>query len=206
MFGKITVAHKLNEIHITNKQIYLALSKKEFKRGLEKYRWIQEHVHLQDIRENEEFQRKFNGFYRIRRNQAWRKTFYKFLEKSKDKRVTFKNMLEAFYKETGRVEASFVSKLVATINPNLPVIDSVVLKNLGLKLPSPNLSTGERILKINKLHKDLKTIYTKYLKTGRGKYLIESFRKKYSNINITDTKILDLILWQIRGRKSNVSS
>ena len=36
--------------------------------GLDKYRYIMKTVREIDVRENEDFQHMFNGFYRVRRN------------------------------------------------------------------------------------------------------------------------------------------
>jgi hypothetical protein len=49
---------------------------------------------------------------------------------------------EELHRTTGRCEASFASKLSATIGPTMPVIDSVVLRNLNLRLP-PSGSSNE---------------------------------------------------------------
>ncbi len=39
-------------------------------------------------------------------------------------------ILSEIFKNTGRVEASFASKLYATLYPDYPFIDSIVLNNL----------------------------------------------------------------------------
>ena len=41
--------------------------------GLDKYRFIMEQVKQTDISKNAAFQRTYNGFYIVRRNEAWRK-------------------------------------------------------------------------------------------------------------------------------------
>ena len=48
----------------------------------------------------------------------------------------FSLTLVELFAATGRIEASFASKLHATLHPNAPVTDSVVLENLGLRLPA----------------------------------------------------------------------
>ena len=55
------------------------------------------------------------------------------------------------YEKTGRIEASFASKLVATINPRMPVVDRIVLKNLYWRLPYVYKQWKHlKIIKINK--------------------------------------------------------
>lgn len=166
------------------------------KAGLEKYLWLQKEFKLRDVIKDREFQRKFNGFYKVRRNSDWQKVFYELLENNKNRKVSFKDTLAKLYKKTGRMEASFASKLVATINPKMPVIDAVVFKNLGLVLPSRN--TKNRELLIDERYQHLIKEFSLFLQTEEGKYLIGKFIKEYPRANITEIKMLDFILWQTR--------
>ena len=47
--------------------------------GLDKYRYIMEQVSITNVAVDTDFQRTFNGFYVVRRNESWRKSygFYK---------------------------------------------------------------------------------------------------------------------------------
>ena len=49
--------------------------------GLDKYQYIMEQVKITDISADADFQRTFNGFYIVRRNEAWRKVYYEHFEK-----------------------------------------------------------------------------------------------------------------------------
>ena len=181
-------------ISLIEKQIEIALPKVEI--GLNKYYWIQQNLHSQNISTNLEFQRNFNGFYRIRRNSEWRKHYFDLLEKAKESEITFEKVLEKIYADTGRLEASFASKLVATINPDLPVIDRFVLNNTGLKLPY--YSSLERKRKIIRVYDDLIANFVDFLESSTGDFLIKRFKEMYPLHNITSTKIVDLVLWQTR--------
>jgi hypothetical protein len=92
------------------------------------------------------FQRKFNGFYGVRRNARWRAEFYGLFEEAKGSQAApgelFSLVLERIYVATGRVEASFASKLVATLFPAAPIIDSVVRGFLGARVKSPLFAGG----------------------------------------------------------------
>jgi hypothetical protein len=103
--------------------------------GLNQYLWIQTNRHTTDIRSNLLFRRRFNHFYRVRRGLEWQDHFFDLLESKKTKQTQFFEVLDALHKATNRYEASFASKLLATIDPSMPVIDSIVLRNLNLKLP-----------------------------------------------------------------------
>jgi hypothetical protein len=51
--------------------------------GLQKYMWLQAALDNTDVTHDSEFQRRFNGFNRVRRNAEWRYAFYDILEKEK---------------------------------------------------------------------------------------------------------------------------
>lgn len=184
-------------ITLTKKQIIEAIPK--IRKGLEQYVWLQNQVNNTDVRKDEEFQRKFNYFYKItpHRDKIWQKEFYTLLQKSKTKNSTFEKVLSELFKKTGKIEASFSSKLIATINPTMPVIDSIVLKNLKIKLPYSYTKNRELIIK--EIYQALINEFSKFLKTDTGRYLIEQFKKEYPDVKITEVKILDLILWQTRN-------
>lgn len=183
-------------ISLTRTQIDAAIPR--VREGLEKYVWLQRNRDAVDVEVNAEYQRKFNHFYRVRRGATWQGYFYALLQgqKRKGQRVAFRGVLDALYAATNRYEASFASKLVATIDPTKPVIDSVVLRNLGLRLP--HASAVNRPSLIEALHKELAAQFKEYLQTSDGRYLVAKFKKIYPNADITEIKMLDLVLWQTR--------
>lgn len=166
--------------------------------GLEKYSLIQNQFKLSStICLTSEFQRQFNGFYRVRRNAEWRKSYFELLAYTANQsHPTFRNVILAIQNKTSRIEASFASKLIATVNPNLPVIDRFVVKNIGLKLP--NYNNSSRIDLLVNLYEQLTTQFEHYLLSPEGETLTSEFDKFYPNAAITNIKKLDLVLWQIR--------
>ena len=122
---------------LTEEQIQIALSRLEH--GLTKYLWLQRQVKLCDVSANEEFQRCFSGFYRMRRNSEWRMGFFALLESSKLNGIGFPEALREIHHRCGMVEASFASKLVATLDPSKPVIDKFVLEYFAMRLPTTGL-------------------------------------------------------------------
>lgn len=181
-------------ISLNKQQINIAIPKVRV--GLEKYLWLQNEVMEKDVSTDRDFQKRFNAFYRVRRNKDWQKDFYKLLELNKKTKISLKEVLTSLYEKVGRVEASFASKLVATINPEKPVIDKIVFNNLGLKLPTKN--TRDRNTIIVQQYKHLTKEFSDFLHTENGKYLIEQFVKNYPQSKLSEVKMLDLILWQTR--------
>ena len=53
--------------------------------------------------------------------------------------ATFDDILHSLYENTGRIEVSFSSKMLATLHPNQPIWDKYVVHNLELTVPKKNI-------------------------------------------------------------------
>ncbi len=165
--------------------------------GLAKYQHLRHLIRTRPRFAHERaFQRAFNGFYRVRRNVDWQRAVYATFASCHRRPLPFVKVLRHVRRTTGRTEASFVSKLVATLDASQPVIDSVVLSKLGLSLPATQ--DARRQERIVRLHALLGRRYTKFLKTANGRYLVRSFRRRYGTQRLTQIKMLDFVLWQTR--------
>ena len=100
--------------------------------GLDRYAGIMKSFQSTDVSTDEAFQKNFNAFYMVRKNAGWRSIYYQLFEKAKHESMAYEDILEALYEKTGMVEASFASKMIATLDDQCPIIDQYVLKNLGL--------------------------------------------------------------------------
>ena len=153
-----------------------------------------------DVSTNREFRKKFNHFYRLRQRESeFYTVFYRKLEESKKGECpTFGELVDYFFNKFERIEASFSSKLIATVNPNLPVWDNEVLRNLGLRKPYYYETVDLRLKKIKKLYDVIRNWYVDYLKTDEATKQLKKFDNHFPNSGITNTKKIDLILWQTR--------
>lgn len=101
------------------------------------------------VAKNKIYQKNYTNYYRVRRDDAWLKKHYEYFEAHKnDANISFEQILrflsniphkvkKSSINPTGiatSVEASFSSKMLATINPNYPIWDSQVVRALGIKL------------------------------------------------------------------------
>jgi hypothetical protein len=166
------------------------------RKGLQQYVAIQSRLNSVDVSEDVDFQKMFTAFYRVRRNKEWRTKYFSILQTAKRERIDFREALKQIHQQTGRIEASFASKLVATIDPRLPVIDSIVMHNVGVKLPYYGAKNREEI--IVRRHAELRELLEEYLKTPEGKSLVTEFRSMYPYAQISPQKMLDFVLWQKR--------
>lgn len=166
--------------------------------GMEAYNTIIKAAHETDVSSDRDFQRKYNHFYRIRRDSSWQKEFYSFFERNKSRTdLTFSEILTAMYNASGQVEASFSSKMLATINPEKPVWDTMVLQNLGKKPGGKN--QPEKLRNAVMLYEDIDRWYTDFLGTENARKLIRLFHQKFPEFDsFSDVKKIDFILWGSR--------
>jgi hypothetical protein len=181
-------------IHLTQAQIEEALPRVED--GLRKYCWIQEHVHQCDVSRDPHFQKRYNGFYKVRRGAMWQEAYYGIMERLKHRQASFATVLQMLRKETDRVEASFASKLCATLDPEKPVVDRYVLGHFGLRLPYS--CAANRAARIAGLYDDLCHSYYLFMQTPVADQMCARFSETFPCADITDLKKVDLILWQVR--------
>ncbi len=165
--------------------------------ALNNYNYLKENVYKCDISKDSKFQTKFNSFYRVRRDETWRKIFYDYFELIKNKKdITFKEILTYMYHKTNNIEASFCSKLLSIINPDMPVWDQYVLLNLGLKVKGK--TKEDRLNDTINVYNKIIEIENKKLKEKDIQQLIKEFKEYFSEYNLSDIKILDYMLWNTR--------
>ncbi|MCM8812859.1 MAG: hypothetical protein NC924_02845 [Candidatus Omnitrophica bacterium] len=176
----------MNEIQIKN-----------IRSGVGKYQAIMGDYWNTDVTRNARFQKQFNGFYRIRqRAPEWYAHYYEMLEAVKSQDKTFLDLLTEFNGRCDRVEASFISKLYATRNPEYPIIDTWVLKNIGLALP--HTYALNRIAKIDHLYQRIVEWYAARVASEAGRECVRQFDAVCPDCLITAVKKIDFILWQSR--------
>jgi hypothetical protein len=188
-------------INLTEETIDAALSR--LAPYLNAYLWLQTHRDACDVRSDASFRKRFNAFYKVRRGRDWQDKFFELLERRKGRASSFAEVLDALHRATGRYEASFASKLLATIDPHMPVIDSIVLQNLDVRLPA--YGSDHRRSRIVELHERLLTSLNGFLGTEAGRHLVKRFRAAYSDAHVTEIKMLDLVLWQSRPKKKSAT-
>jgi len=159
--------------------------------GIGKYNRIMQQVRQTDVSMDEDFKKLYNGFYRLRQRPAsFYRCYYAYMEEQKNNQnLTFEEVLRHLYDQTGAIHASFSSKLLATLNPNMPVWDKFVLKNLGLRAPY----TYQK----NRFEKTVALYDTicQWYKTEEAAIYLAEFNAHFPNENMSDVKKIDWILW-----------
>ncbi len=169
--------------------------------GLDKYADIMEAAKWKDVSSDAAFQHAFNAFYRVRRNAEWRKCYYKLFERAKNEHYSFADVIGCLYVETGNIEASFSSKMIATIDPDKPIWDQYVLQNLGLELRGKN--PRERVENAILIYDRIETWYGDYLATEEAQRNIAEFDRWLPSYSwIPEIKKIDYLLWSRREEKT----
>jgi hypothetical protein len=164
--------------------------------GVERYKHLQSRLIEVDVSKDPDFQRAFTTLYKVRRDTAWRRVFFSLLENEKRAPRGFEAALRSLHSKTRRYEASFASKLVATVNPSLPVLDLHVLRNLDVTLP--RWGSKQRLSRILDAYALVMRRSAELLRSGTGKRLLSAFDKEFPGMPFTAEKKLDLVLWKLR--------
>lgn len=165
--------------------------------GLIKYIRLMDWFYQVDVSKDADFQRAYNHFYRMRqRKPEFYQDYYEFMQSNKNRAITFSDILLHFYNKFDRVEASFSSKMLATLNPDKPIWDEFVLQNLKIKKPAQY--SKDRVKQTIEIYSKIESWYEDFLKSEIAKDMLMLFDERYPNIEITNVKKIDLILWQTR--------
>ncbi len=165
--------------------------------GLDKYQYIMQKVKNTNVADDIDFQKTYNGFYIVRRNEAWRKIYYEYFESVKGNIPTFSSIITYLYEHTGYIEPSFSSKMLATILPEKPIWDRYVLQNLDMKLTGT--TKDDKLSNAIELYGNIERWYLDFLKTAKAGECIDIFESILPDYKwVSDIKKIDTILWSIR--------
>lgn len=166
--------------------------------GIKKYQYLRQQLFATDVSINQDFQRTFNGFFRMgRRTQAYYNDYYCYLQQHKKMGISFADALTYLYSKHGRLEMSFVSKMVALVEPTFPIWDSVVTKG-HFGIIAPNANVKNRLQKGIEKYEQYRYCYDTYMQSDEAIKKIAEFDTLFPKTDITDVKKLDFMLWQER--------
>lgn len=171
---------------------------------LKTYIRIMQIVENVDFETTEEFRKMYNGFYKVRqRSSQWYDRYFSLMEQQATENRSFEDLLRIMYQVGGKVEVSFVSKLMATVNSQLPIWDKYVLVNLGKAADWERMrfcDTENRINKASQIYTYIKSWYNFFLKDDNGKLCIAKFDEALPEYKdkLTNIKKIDYLLWSKR--------
>lgn len=149
--------------------------------GLKRYKKTISDLNRYDVSQDNDYQKNFVAYYKVRRDKDWLDKYFKYLQDNKqNKSLTFEEVFDFLssiehntkYGKKCTEEVSFSSKLLATINPEYPILDYNVKSFLGIKIPqnheiSQNLKVKNKA--IIEAYQRLKESIDNFINTDEGK-------------------------------------
>jgi len=184
-------------------QIVNALSRA--RTGIARYLNLMDLFPTVNVSADLDFQRQYNGFYKVRQRPSdWYKTYYHIMQDLRDQKPSFDEVLDLLHSRLGRCEASFASKMVATLDAHRPVWDTWVLKNMRIK----PLTAGspQRFEQAKANYTRIQEWHDRFLASENGRLVVSVFRNMVpQHAKVTDLKKVDFFLWKNRPEKAAVS-
>lgn len=171
---------------------------------LQSYLKIMELIKSPTFRADDDFRKAFNRFYKIRQKpQIWYDRYYELLEEQRHSKRTYKELLELMYEANNSIEVSFISKLIATYEPDKPIWDKYVLINLGMSANWERARAFPRDTRIEiaiKIYSIIKQWYTEFIPSSQGQACIAEFDRllPHYKTQLTPVKKIDYLLWSKR--------
>jgi len=162
------------------------------------YLWLMRTFCEVDVTEDSAFQRRFNTYHRIsQRSQEWHTAYYWLLEVSKAVGADFPDVLRTLWDRTGRFEPAFSSRLVAMVDPTMPVWDRFALMNTGLRAPA--YTDPHKLEKAASVYRGIGEWYATRLVSPGGRRILEIFDAEVPDHQaIKALKKLELVLRHTR--------
>ena len=171
--------------------------------SVEVYNFLQEQFQHSNVEENYLFQFVFRSFYRLDNaglTSEFKTEYFKILQECRqDKVFDFEKILKRLYNFPNRkgqntLQFSFVTKLLNTIDNNLPIYDSEVAKMFCVTRPYVTDFNKKLDTYIDQLQ-CFQNCYEEVLYKNLLPTTLEKFNQRFANSNLSEMKKLDFIFW-----------
>lgn len=161
------------------------------------YEWLEAH---KEKPENPVFQFVFRSYYRIDNaglTPDWKMRYFEYLGQ-KERRLEV--ILEGLYhiptkKEVKSLQFSFATKLLHTLDTNLPIYDSKVADLLGLTVKKKK-DFAANLTRCIAAYEELRLAHQQLLSDDGIKSQIAALKARYQT-QVSDEKALDFLLWSV---------
>ena len=167
-------------------------------KSLRTYQWLQENLHCRNVAVDEEYRRRFGGYYGMRFvSQKYRDAYFQFFEAHKnDASLSFIDAAMALYPVDNKHEFSFISKMLHTINPSHPIYDSRVERVLKLG-HGYGQSLDQRLAKDVQILERLTCTYQELYASGKLTDLLNEIDAVTPGFQMSMEKKMDFIIWAL---------
>ena len=131
---------------------------------------------------------------RAKKIRAW-KRYFQLLQEQRELKRELKDIIDELLLVTRRREVSYGSKLIATEDPNRPVIDFFVRKELDITPPDRN--SDDFVDDWCSIYVEIEKIYGEVLAGNDGRDFVKQFDEVFPSLkDLTPVKKIDILLWQ----------
>jgi hypothetical protein len=181
----------LKKIELDLSRIREALEATDIKKGT--YDSIMNDLSKIDISQSAKYIKTYSSYYGMSRfrKDDYKKIYFDFLEKNKyNQALEFSEIINHMYAETGKCDASFSSKLLHTVLPDKPIIDSRVVYHLSWKKP-------QKLHDVIDFYDEMVFRYEEYMKMRGCAEIIATFDTLFPETHWTPMKKLDTAIWSL---------
>ena len=179
--------------------------------GIAKYNDIMANIQKTDVYKNQEFRRIYCSYYRLNKNTSidFQEKYFRYMQDNKKRNnLNYEDVIKELHKITNRIDYSFSSKLLHTINPDMPILDKHLMRLLGFQLKSIGDDKG----RIDYYVKVYNTVFKEYrhindnLLNGNGK-IYDAIRELKKNFqaeckDLSTAKIIDSLIFRIKDARA----
>jgi len=160
---------------------------------LNRYDQLRNELQRVDVGNDANFQSVFSGLFQLRwMPRQHRPIYFGMMQQQKEIAHThsFCGLLQEYHQQTGRWEVSFITKLMAIIDPNRSVWDSLVSQRFGLGLPVVrDMETCvER-------YEDLSERMAGLIAHRQFPCVVDAFEERFPGRGYKQMRILDATIW-----------
>ena len=168
------------------------------------YLWLQQQYANTNIIQNEVYKNRYSIFWRLnqaRLSQDFKNHYFELLQNIRNhNQQTISNIIDTLYEirinGIRKIQFSFVTKLLHTMNNNLPIYDSLIKDFFFFSKINPNLEYEDKKHRLINQYNFLTSEYQRILENDLLISSINFVRDKCQlNELVTDIKIIDSIIW-----------
>ena len=166
------------------------------------YDWLRQNVGQATTAAYQQRYKNFWGMNVAQLSSGFYATYFDFL-KAAPTTPTLADLCQALYDSSVRrngartLQFSFATKLLHTLNPHLPIYDSLVSRFFLFEAPSSDRPLPERIRRLTAFCGFLETEYARLINGGQLGAAIDAFRQRFNPQQHTDEKIVDWLVWKL---------
>lgn len=177
------------------------------KQDIKPYVWMMDELPKRNIAQDQEFQRNYRNYWAMnaaRLCKEYLAAYFNLFEEWKHRPAQInveevaRRLLEIPTHSNNRrsLQFSFVTKLVHTVNPHLPIYDSMIESFYMLPTGAQGEPTEQKLRRLLASYEFLCDEHKRVLEQGLLAQAIQQFRERFQvGASYTDIRIIDTLIW-----------